>query len=91
MAKDRKTDFSSLSIAKTAPKKVKVNADAAVNQIHQAAAVAKEVVVEKKQEPIKRVSVELPVSLHKKVKIWCYEHETNMKEFFIAAAKERIK
>ena len=104
MAK-KKIDTSKLNLSlgrkrpiKKAPTKVKkVDSDEVIKKIHPEVvaatpkpipAKAKEVVP---QEPTKRVTLDIPVSLHKQIKMHVFELETTMKKYFLELAEKDLK
>ncbi|MFK7775393.1 MAG: hypothetical protein AB8F94_24850 [Saprospiraceae bacterium] len=104
MAK-KKIDTSKLNLnlgkkrpIKKAPTKTKkVDSDEVIKKIHPEVVSAtpeatpvkvKEVVP---QEPTKRVTLDIPVSLHKQIKMHVFELETTMKKYFLELAKKDLK
>lgn len=84
-------------IKKTVTKSKKVDSDEVVKKIHPEAAVVapkstppktKEVAP---QDPTKRVTLDIPVSLHKKIKMHVFELETTMKKYFLELAEKDLK
>ncbi len=75
MAKDRRTDFSSLLPQQPPQAKQVKSADEAIRAIH--------------GDKTKRITLDIPLSLHAKIKMRCFEHGITMKEFLLdLAAKE---
>ena len=104
MAK-KKIDTSKLNLSlgkkrpiKKAPAKAKkVDSDEVIKKIHPEVAAAspkstpakiKEVIP---SEPTKRVTLDIPVSLHKQIKMHVFELETTMKKYFLELAEKDLK
>jgi len=82
-------------IKKTTAKAKKVDSDEVVKKIHpetvaKAPTTAKPK-VEVPQEPTKRVTLDIPVSLHKRIKMHVFAEETTMKKYFLELAEKNLK
>ncbi len=84
-------------IKKTINRAKKVDSDEVIKKIHPEAVVVspkpqqlqpKEVIP---SEPTKRVTLDIPVSLHKKIKMHVFELETTMKRYFLELAEKDLK
>ncbi|MFK8004923.1 MAG: hypothetical protein AB8H03_01070 [Saprospiraceae bacterium] len=84
-------------IKKATNRTKKVDSDEVIKKIHPEAVAAtpkttpikvKEVVP---AEPTKRVTLDIPVSLHKKIKMHVFELETTMKKYFLELAEKDLK
>lgn len=75
----------------------KVDSDEVVKKIHPevAPAAPKPTSIKVKEivptEPTKRVTLDIPVSLHKKIKMHVFDLETTMKKYFLELAKKDLK
>lgn len=80
----------------TAASSKKVDSDEVVKKIHpETAAAAKASSVQPKeespQEPTKRITLDIPVSLHKQIKMHVFGLETTMKKYFLDLAAKDLK
>ncbi len=74
--KDKKTDFSSL-LKPGASKGAKApSTNAAIKAIH--------------GEKTKRVTLDIPLSLHRKIKLHCFEEGVTMKKYLLDLARENL-
>lgn len=102
MAKDKKTDYSKLTLGRKKPVKKKVakapDVDKIVEKIHieepakkvevpEAAAPPK---VEEKI-PTKRITLDIPVPLHKKIRIRTFGMGITMKQYFLDLAEKELR
>lgn len=82
-------------IKKTPIKTKKVDSDEVVKKIHPEviakASTPANAKVETPQEPTKRVTLDIPVSLHKRIKMNVFDMETTMKKYFLELAEKDLK
>ena len=104
MAK-KKIDTSKLNLSlgkkrpiKKIPTKTKnVDSEEVIKKIHPETAAATRASATAKpkeatpQEPTKRVTLDIPVSLHKQIKMHVFELETTMKKYFLDLAAKDLK
>ena len=76
MAKDRRTDFSSLLPQQQAQGRQVKSADEAIRAIH--------------GDVTKRITLDIPLALHAKIKIRCFEQGITMKEFLLGLAAREL-
>ncbi len=77
MAKDRKTDFSSLLPQQSfAQGKQAKSPDEAIRAIH--------------GDRTKRITLDIPIPLHAKIKIRCFEQGITMKDFLLDLAAREL-
>ena len=82
-------------IKKTPIKTKKVDSDEVVKKIHPEVAAntssPAKVKVKTPSEPTKRVTLDIPVSLHKQIKMHVFGLETTMKKYFLELAEKDLK
>ncbi|MBK8567462.1 MAG: hypothetical protein IPN76_30110 [Saprospiraceae bacterium] len=76
MAKDRRTDFSSLMPQQPAPTKQVKSADEAIRAIH--------------GDKTKRITLDIALPLHAKIKMRCFEQGITMKDFLLDLAAREL-
>jgi hypothetical protein len=76
MAKDRKTDFSSLLPQQPAHVRQTKSADEAIRAIH--------------GDKTKRITLDIPLPLHAKIKMRCFEQGVTMKDFLLDLAAREL-
>lgn len=91
MTKD-KTDYSKLALGKKRPvkKAAKINVetdkvDKIVDKIHSTASPQKENI------PTKRITLDIPIPLHRKVRNRAYDLDITMKRYFLDLARKDLK
>lgn len=97
MAKDKKTDYSKLSLGtKRKPvKKVMTSeaVDAVVEKIHQPEPVVQPVQVQTPREEkvrTKRVTLDIPIPLHAEIRKKTFDMGITMKKYFLDLAQEHL-
>lgn len=76
MAKDRRTDFSSLLPQQPTAAKQVTSADEAIRAIH--------------GDKTKRITLDIPLPLHTKIKMRCFEQGITMKDFLLGLAASEL-
>lgn len=75
---------------------VKVDSDEVVKKIHSDSPdqtiepIAQKVEKKAPAEPTKRVTLDIPVSLHKRIKVHVFELETTLKKYFLELAEQDL-
>ena len=96
MAKD-KTDYSKLTLGKKKPIKKEApktpDLDRVVEQIHQPSVVATNSVSPPKPDPVptKRITLDIPIPLHRKVRNRAYDLDVPMKQYFLMLAEKDLE
>ncbi|PCJ31804.1 MAG: hypothetical protein COA99_16890 [Moraxellaceae bacterium] len=84
-------------IKKTTTRTKKVDSDEVVKKIHPEVGSKTRVStpvkprMETPSEPTKRVTLDIPVSLHKRIKMNVFDMETTMKKYFLELAEKDLK
>jgi hypothetical protein len=80
---------------KTTPSPTAIDNDEVVKKIHKDETpintTAESKSVEPPKEPTKRVTLDIPVSLHKRIKMHVFGLETTMKKYFLKLAEEDLE